>query len=75
MNLDRVVLYLNKITNHSQGYAIGRGRNGGWMLDRDGDWLISPPDGLSKRGLYEWIWAYIAGIEDGQKILTAEREG
>ena len=74
-DLDHAVEHLNNITNHSQGYGIGTVRNGGWVLDRDGGWHISPTEGLSIHSLYEWIWAYTSGIEDGQKILTAEREG
>jgi len=33
-------------------------------------WLVSQclP---TKRAMYDWMWAYIAGIEDGQKILTS----
>jgi hypothetical protein len=72
-DLDHAVEHLNNITNHSQGYGIGRGRNGGWNVIRDGGWYISPV--LPKRGLYQWLSAYTAGIKDGQKILTAKREG
>ena len=66
----RAAEHLNNITNHSQAYGIGRGRNGGWVLVRHGDWYISPV--LPKRELYEWIWAYLYGIRDGQKILTTK---
>jgi len=65
----QVVEHLNNITNHSQGFCIHKATRG-YRLVRDGGWYMSPV--LPKRGLYEWIWAYTAGIEDGQKLLTAK---
>ena len=33
-------------------------------------WRVSH-DIPTKRAMNDWMWAYIAGIEDGQKILTS----
>ena len=71
-DLDAIAAYLDGITHHSQGFRIHKATKG-WKLVRDGGWYMSPV--LPKRGLYQWLLAYIAGIEDGQKILTAKREG
>ena len=67
---------LNKTTNNTQDYAYDKA-NGGWKLVRDsGAWQVSksfhsPPTNLfTKREMYDWMWAYIYGIQDGQKILA-----
>jgi len=68
-DLDHMAEYLDEVTNHSQGFRIHNFTKG-WKLVRHGDWYISPV--LPKRELYEWIWAYLYGIRDGQKILTTK---
>jgi len=85
-DLDHMAEYLDEVTNHSQGFRVLKVTGDeftddsqgfrihnftkGWKLVRHGDWYISPV--LPKRELYEWIWAYLYGIRDGQKILTTK---
>ena len=85
-DLDHMAEYLDEVTNHSQGFRVLKVTGDeftddsqgfrihkatkGWKLVRDGGWYMSPV--LPKRGLYQWLSAYIAGIEDGQKLLTAK---
>ena len=58
---------LSQTTNHTQDFSYDRA-NSGWKLVRDGGaWEVSGR--LTKREMYDWIWAYIYGIQDGQKIF------
>jgi len=58
---------LNKATNNTQDYIYDKA-NGGWKLVRDeGAWEVSSR--LNKREMYDWMWAYIYGIQDGRKIF------
>ena len=57
-------------TQGYQDYAYDKA-NGGWKLVRDGgDSEVSTRP--NKREMYDWIWAYIYGIQDGKKILTSK---
>ena len=66
-DLTDTLVALNKTTNDTQNYAYDKA-NGGWKLVRDnGAWGVSSR--LNKREMYDWMWAYIYGIQDGQKIF------
>ena len=66
-DLDEALSALNKTTNNTQDFSYDKA-NGGWKLVRDsGAWQVSSR--LTKREMYDWMWAYIYGIQDGQKIF------
>jgi len=67
-DLDNVLTLLQRDTNNTQDFSYDKAY-GGYRLVRDkGAWEISPR--LNKREMYMWMWAYINGIQDGQKILA-----
>jgi len=68
-DLDDVLTTLNNMTNNTQGFSIDADCDGYQLVRENGAWIVSPDRFLSKRQLYQWISAYVLGIEDGQKIL------
>ena len=58
---------LSQTTNYTQGFSYDKA-NGGWKLVRD-DGALEVSPRLTKRAMYDWIWAYIYGIQDGKKIF------
>ena len=65
-DLDDVLTTLNSMTNNTQGFSIDADCDG-YQLVRE-SWIVSPGR-LNKREMYQWISAYVLGIEDGKKIL------
>ena len=66
-DMDDTLSALNRTTNNTQDFSYDKA-NGGWKLVRDyGAWGVSSR--LNKREMYDWMWAYIYGIQDGQKIF------
>jgi len=61
---------LSQTTNHTQGFSYDRA-NGGWKLVRENG-SIEVSTRLNKREMYDWIWAYIYGIQDGRKIFISK---
>jgi len=65
-DLDDILTTLNNMTNNTQGFSIDADCDG-YQLVREN--RIVSPGRLNKREMYQWISAYIYGIEDGKKIL------
>ena len=65
-DLDDVLTTLNNMTDNTQGFSIDADCDG-YQLVRE-NWIVSPGR-LNKREMYQWISAYIYGIEDGQALL------
>lgn len=66
-DLDDAMSALNRTTNNTQDFAYDKAYGGYKLVRENGAWEVSPR--LSKREMYDWMWAYIYGIRDGQKIL------
>jgi len=58
---------LRRTTGYKQDYAYDNA-NGGWKLVKENG-SIEVSTRLSKRDMYNWIWAYIYGIQEGRKIF------
>ena len=58
---------LRRTTGYTQDYAYDNA-NGGWKLVKENG-SIEVSTRMSTRTMYDWIWAYINGIQDGQKIF------
>ena len=70
-DLDDAMSALNRVTNNTQDFSYDRAYGGYKLVREDGAWGVSPR--LPKRAMYDWMWAYIYGIEAGQKILLNTR--
>jgi len=58
---------LRRTTGYTQDYAYDKAY-GGWKLVKENG-SIEVSTRMSTRAMYDWIWAYINGILDGQKIF------
>ena len=65
-DLDDILTMLNNMTNNTQGFSIDADCDG-YQLVRE-NWIVSCGR-LNKRGMYDFISAYVLGIEDGQALL------
>jgi hypothetical protein len=66
-DLDDAMSALNRDTNNTQDFSYDKAYGGYRLVREGGAWEVSPR--LPKREMYDWMWAYINGIRDGQKIL------
>jgi len=66
-DMDTTLQTLNKSTNYTQGFEYDKAY-GGWKLVKENG-SIEVSTRKSKRDMYNWIWAYIYGIQDGRKIF------
>jgi hypothetical protein len=70
-DLDNALAVLQTSTNDTQDFSYDMAPEGYRLVRDHGAWEISPR--LSKREMYMWMCAYINGIQDGQKILSASK--
>lgn len=67
-DLDNAMSILQRVTNNTQDFAYDKSYGGYKLVREHGAWEVSPR--LNKREMYNWMCAYIYGIQDGQKILS-----
>jgi len=70
-DLDDALSALQRTTNYTQDFSYDKAYGGYKLVREKGAWEVSPR--LSKRGIYDWVWAYTYGIQAGQKILLNTR--
>jgi len=70
-DLDDAMSALNRVTNNTQDFSYDKAYGGYKLVRENGAWQVSSR--YSKRAMYDWMWAYIYGIQDGQKILSASK--
>ena len=70
-DLDDAMSALNRVTNNTQDFSYDKAYGGYKLVRENGAWQVSSR--YSKRAMYDWMCAYINGIQDGQKILSASK--
>ena len=68
-DMNATLATLSRTTNYTQGYDYDKA-NGGWKLVR-ADGSIEVSIRMSRRAMYDWMWAYIYGIQAGRKIFIS----
>ena len=69
-DLDNAMSALNLATNNTIDFSYDKAYGGYRLVRENGSREVSPR--LPKRGIYDWIWAYIYGIQDGRKIFISK---
>ena len=65
-DLDNALSVLRKATSIKSEYGYDKAYGGYKLVSKGGAREISPR--LSKRAMYDWMWAYIEGIKVGKSI-------
>ena len=64
-DLDDALSALDRTTGYTRDYSYDKAYGGYRLVREGGSRDISPR--LSKQAMYDWVWAYIYGIEEGRK--------
>jgi len=70
-NLDDALSALNRATNNTRDYSYDKAYGGYRLVKENGSVEVSPR--LSKRAMYDWVWAYIYGYQEAKLLRSWEK--